>query len=88
MTHTSGARGPKAPAKKVLSVWCGGFAATPNRQHENLGGAAPIRINFRAVALKTHFVVLDCASFAGTIEHDKDILWGPEAPNPPPGGVT
>ncbi len=48
----------------------------------------PIRINFRAVALKTHFVVRDVASFAGNIAHDKDILWGPEAPKPPPGGLT
>ncbi len=48
----------------------------------------PIRINFRAVALKTHVVVRDGASKAGTIAHDNDILWGPPAPKPPPGGVT
>ncbi len=51
-------------------------------------GLRPIRINFRAVALKTHFVVRDVASKAGNIAHDKDILWGPEAPKPPPGGLT
>ncbi len=57
----------------------------PPLEGEGVGG---IRITCRAVALKTHFVVLDCASFAGTIEHDKDILCGPEAPKPPPRGLT
>ncbi len=43
MAYMWGKRGPEAPTKKVLSVWCGGKAATPNRQHENLGGAQPRR---------------------------------------------
>ncbi len=40
-THTWGQAVASGPAKKVLSVWCGGFAATPNRQHYNLGGLRP-----------------------------------------------
>ncbi len=51
-------------------------------------GVPPIHINCRAVALQTHVVVRDGASKAGTISHDNDILWGPEAPKPPPGGIT
>ncbi len=33
---------------KVLSVWCGGKAAIPNRQHSNRGGAAPRRYPWKA----------------------------------------
>ncbi len=67
------------------------LAAKPPKQTDNnffARASGPIRITCRAVALKTHVVVRDVASFAGNISHDNDILWGPEAPKPPPGGVT
>jgi len=47
-----------------------------------------MRINVRAVALKTRVVLAEMASFAGHFCQNNKKFWGPQAPNPPLHGVT